>query len=206
YLCAEHWASKPDATPPDWAKLVQETWWREAILLYASKTSDASSVVNAALQNKSAESLTLAFSLYREKINIEPKVRCALDKTVAEALCSKDPLAFRPAAEAWLAQQQADNYTRLQRTSELSGWVTQAEYQLFLLSDREEDYCPLHWAKQWFDGEPRAPIAGISAEAAQAYCRWLDKIFPGFEHRIPKVRELDQEYGSIRNGLASWSE
>ncbi|MFL6521262.1 MAG: NACHT domain-containing protein [Chthoniobacterales bacterium] len=207
YLCADCWSANSESIPENWDDLVGSSWWHEAILLYASKASDASRVVAAALQNKSTASLTLAFALYREKINIDPSLRLALDDTVTQALFSKDVDTFRASAEAWLGQQEANNYVRLDANQELSGWISNAEFQLFLLNQNEHDYnyFPIHWSTPWFDGEPKAPIRGISATAAVAYCSWLDKNFPGTEHYFPSFEDLRQADPFLSSGLACWA-
>jgi hypothetical protein len=149
-------------------------------------------LVAAILTNKSRVSLSLAFALYREKLNVDPPLRIALDEVVTQALFSKEDATFEPAAEAWVGHQEATNYVRLDATRELSGPITQAEFQLFLLDHdvSDFDYAPLHWTASWFHDDPKGPILGVSPEAALAYCGWLNTTFPSARHRLPEESEI----------------
>ena len=63
YLSADLWAQRPDVAPSDWSPKVGDSWWREALLLYASKARDASPIVNATLDAGSPPALGLALAV-----------------------------------------------------------------------------------------------------------------------------------------------
>ena len=195
YLCADEWASQPANAPRDWGSRVAESWWREALLLYASRAADASPLVTAALDHGSPQALALAMQLAGEKLNLDVATRDRVERAMVEAFASRDEEKFRHAGAAWLLRQQAANYHRLNETAEISGWVTQAEFQTFLRSDlvarNPFGHVPANWNQGWFQGGPKDPVLGVSARMALAYVRWLDESFPTFNHRLPHPVECE---------------
>jgi hypothetical protein len=203
YLCSESWIVKPNTTPTTWDSFVNEAWWRETILLYCSRASDASHIVRAALGSRSVSGYGLAFGLYSEKLSLDPSLRVALEDLVSRALTARIAESFAPAAEAWLAKHYRDTYTRLVGGGELSAWITQAEFQLFLLYSGM-NYSPIHWRDDWFNGDPKAPIFGADAEAALEYASWLSSKYSGSIHRLPTVSKLDPDRRASDERYGFW--
>jgi hypothetical protein len=193
FLCADGWASQPASTPRDWGSRVAESWWREALLLYASRAADATPLVASALDHGAPQALALVMQLAGEKLNLDVTTRERIGRAVSEALRSHDEETFRPAGEAWLLRQQEANYHRLDEVTEISGWVTQAEFQAFLQSDlvaRDAiGHVPANWSRGWFQGDPDDPILGVSSRTAQTYVRWLNERFSTYHHRLPRPTE-----------------
>lgn len=135
FLCADEWVSRPENAPTDWDRKVSASWWRETILLYAGRAADAGPLVTAALDEGSTPALALVMRLHGEKLNLDVVTRQRVEGAVVAALASRDDETFRAAGEAWLHHQQEANYHRLNDEQQISGWVTQAELQMFLRSE-----------------------------------------------------------------------
>jgi conflict system STAND superfamily ATPase len=72
-------------------------------------------------------------------------------------------------------------------------FVTQAEYQLFLLSkslEQRSDFVPLHWKRDYFRGEPADPITGITARQSSAFAAWATKTGE-HEWQLPQMEVTD---------------
>ena len=194
YLCAEQWSRlSPDALPI-WADYVEKSWWRETLLLFVSKTPDASAIVTTCLDHNSTPSLVLAFDIIDEKPSLQPAVREQLEETIARTQSSKDLELFQPAARARLLRTQEHGFELIKDRREISGFVTQAEYQLFLLDglqpwERACAYLP-HWRGTWFSGSPAKPALGMFYSAALRYCQWLDEQFMEWSHQLPTGDDL----------------
>lgn len=194
YLCADLWFVEPSSAPTDWTPLFEQSWWQEVLLLYASKTTDLRPVVQAALDSKTPHSLAFLFALELETVTIPTEHKVRIDTELYHCLAAKTEELFQPAGEAWLLRQQAIGYARLTDQSEMSDWVTQAEYQLFLNDTKKENFRPLHTCEEWFQGDPRQPALGMSYYAAVCYCHWLDQKFTEFQHRLA----VDDEVGWLQ--------
>ncbi|MEZ5388085.1 MAG: hypothetical protein R3F13_21470 [Prosthecobacter sp.] len=206
HLCAQAWAISEKARPNDWSPLLTHSWWRETLLLYAVKSSDATSLAESAL-NSGSEGKAFALQLLDERINLSSATRARMENVLLYALESQDRSVFLPAAEAWLIRQQAHHYTRLDDEREISGWVTQGEYQTYLLHLEERhraDFTPLHWNKLWFTGGCRDPIVGMTEVHAEFYCEWLNKRFPVWLHRLPRSDSELVEVSPTLNPIFAW--
>ena len=196
YLCADEWVSRPTNDPCDWGSRVAESWWREVLLLYASRADDASPLVTAALDHGSDQALALVMQLHGEKLNLDVTTRARVELAVVEALVSRDETKFRPAGKAWLLRQQEANYHRLNEMTEISGWVTQAEFQVFLQSGffvrNPFGHVPANWNQGWFQEGPKDPVLGVSSRMARTYVEWLNEDFPTFNHRLPRPAECEK--------------
>lgn len=189
YLCADSWCSNPSFTPKEneWSKYYEQSWWRECLLLYACKTTDIRPLLRAALNTKTPRSLSFLFALEGENVSIPSDLQDLVAKELELALKSQTTEVFNPAAEAWLLRQQDMNYFRYDERRDLSGWVTQAEYQLFLNSKSgRATYAlyPLHQVKRYFNGSPKEAALGMTGSAAHIYCDWLNRRFPEYQHRL----------------------
>jgi hypothetical protein len=178
--------------------------WHETILLYAALTTaeNASEVVQMCLNNGSAETLALAIRC-NEEANIVPEVRKKLFHKVKIGLES-DVIEIRQfTAQALLKRRLRSSL--VQDNSHLvdRGFISNAEYGLFLVDTGAEqsDYAPRHWS----NGRPPRgtagnPVAGISAEAAEAFCRWLTEHQrePNIErYRLPSQHEFPAIHGEV---------
>jgi hypothetical protein len=162
YLTAEYWLQRPEEVH-DWPRFVADEWWREAVLLYAAKT-DASAPLSAALATESPVAWSLAWRLLAEASRLEPDIRARAEARLGEALRSRDPIRFLPAARAhhdlrmreWTPMAEG---VRCRKTP-----VSNAEYQLFLLQadvSKRWSLVPPHWREDWFRGEAEEAVLGV---------------------------------------------
>jgi len=201
YLCADYWTQHPDCAPVNWAAKILESWWRETVLLYAAKARDAGPVVMAAVDARSAPALVLALAMRSERPRLRPEARERLEDVVARAIESHEPEIFAPAGEAMLVHLYEDGFRAVNsgEQRELSRWITQAEYQLFMLQRGSTAgfHClPRHWVRPWFTGRHDAPITGITESDAEEYCAWLDSTFLDWSHSLPCAGDITTAEGS----------
>jgi NACHT domain len=195
FLCAEHWNATPASTPESFSPIVVDAWWREALLLYSARAKDASPIARAAVDSSNEEAHAFAFALLEEKPSLTADVRQDIEHKLIDALHSRNIATFMPAARAFLRRRVDSDYRRLDEQNEISPWVSNVEYQIFLLADNEL-HTPLHWRGKWFSSEPQAPCLGMTALAADTFCQWLDLTFPQWKHGL--VTTLDVP-GTIPN-------
>ena len=109
----------------------------------------------------------------------------------------------RLAAEV-LLHRRLRNLQRIDEDREIDlEFITCAEYQLFLDDKRAEGkyFQPDHWTDYTFPkGMAREPIAGVRAEDAEEFCKWLSK-FTGDKYRLPTLDEFE-EYPT--DDLGTW--
>jgi hypothetical protein len=190
YLAAAHWGKNPP-TKDGWAEYVGDPWWRESLLLYAAQN-NASAIVTTALDLATPQTQAFAFDCGAQAQSLEPEIRARLTACLHDALKSHDLAIFTPAAEAWCIRCQHD-YTKLTDTIEIANRpVTQAEYQLFLNATAPNSlvHRPPHWNREWFEGDPQAPIVGVTSTSANKFCSWLNGSNPQHNHRLPSSAEL----------------
>ncbi len=202
YLTATDWREHPPAAT-DWAQFVLQPWWGETLVLFAAQ-SDASAILTACLDANTPKALALAFLVERMSKTLRPEVRERLKTQLHDALRSRDPAVFLPAAEAMLIVSQ-QNYISLDgKTAIAAAAISKAEFQLFLL-DLADDAAfkrPPHWAETWFPGTPGEVVLGMRRHEAVEFCNWLNQEFPCWKHRLPTLEELSQV--SSRSDLQPW--
>lgn len=207
FLTAAHWkeSGAPDFAPAH----VTETWWREAVLLYAAQA-DATTLVEISLAVDSVESLGLALDLSREARSLALETRGRLDEMLDRTLSDPRSTRFGVAALALLSRNHQQAFTPLPSGAEIGPPVMQAEYQLFILAEThsgrntlEAVRCgrtPLHWSDGWFRGSYDQPIRGVMFWQVDDYVKWLDLLFPDYVHRRPLAEEL----GARKQGSDWW--
>jgi hypothetical protein len=202
HLCADAWVRNAQKCPARWSDMLIDSWWRESLLLYATKATDASPLANAALDGNTT-SKALALQLLDEKINLAAAVRARMECALTVALMSREQEVFVPAAEAWLIRQQEKNFHYLTDDSQISDLITQSEFQIFLLMcapDVRAWSTPLHWKEFWFRGEHDNPVSGVSIDQSRAFCEWLNGRFAAWKHRLPK--DQAEQYNNHANSLS----
>jgi energy-coupling factor transporter ATP-binding protein EcfA2 len=178
YLTATYWL--PEKILPDWAALVKYDWWYETLRLYAMQ-GDATPILQACLNDGSVPALTLAAEIIEEgPRKIDQTVRAEVYRHVDGALEDSDPELRRLAAQVKLSQRlkslhPLDHQKAVAIDLE---YVTCAEYQLFIDEMRQQGryHQPDHWINVVFpSGQGNAPICGVRAEDAEAFCDWLTR-------------------------------
>lgn len=208
YLCADLWFTKPDFVPKEVELMnyLERSWWRECLLLYSSKATDLRPLVRAALNRKTSRSLAFLFALEGETVTIPADLKPKVDEELNLALRSQEIGTFNPAAEAWLLRQQEMGYSRLDEEREISSWVTQAEYQLFLNDRSGNDFFlwPLHQIGKWTVDNPRSPALGMRWGGARTYCAWLNSRFPEYDHRLPLSGRAEEVRHRSNDNCVAW--
>ncbi len=200
YLTAAYWLTEGNR-PTDWQQLVGKSWWHETLRLYAAQ-GDATPILQACLAARSVAALTLAAEIMEEGAReISEDVRHAVEDLLEAALEAEEPELRRLAAEVRLARRISPTRSNsLQSIDDLreldTQFITCAEYQLFLDEQREQNkyYQPDHWIEPQFPtGQGRAPVCGVLAEDAVAFCDWLTQRQGGAaQYRLPTAEEARQ--------------
>jgi predicted NACHT family NTPase len=203
------------------ARHIDDLWWEETIRLYAAQ-SDASYLIQSAIDRGTVGALTIAYDCLQEGLRVDPKVRLALEATLEDGLESTDAEIFKLAAEVKLARR-LKNLLRIDDTTEIdTGYVTCAEYQLFIDEKRSagENRHPNNWTDDRFQpGNANEPIVGVQSSDAQEFCDWLtlregspgetflegeSAVFVGQSRfRLPTVVEVEQ-YPSAQSAIGCW--
>lgn len=191
-------------------RAIEDPWWEETIRLYAAQN-DASSLIWFALQKNSVNALSLAYDCLEEGLSVAPDVTAELGHRLDAGLESNDAKIFELAAEVKL-ERRLKRLLRLDENTDLDlDYISNAEYQLFLNEQRRDgDACPPdHWSQPRFpSGMALAPVTGLRASDAQAFCHWLTQrinslgafyleagvtVFSGpLRIRLPRLGELQQ--------------
>jgi energy-coupling factor transporter ATP-binding protein EcfA2 len=196
YLAACHFLQEKVAL--DWG--VDDSWWHETLRLYAAQ-GDATLLVQACLESNTVAALSLAMDCLDEALILDATVRQQVETRLINDLEAEEVDRRRLAAEVYL-NRRLKNLQRIDEHREIDlKYITCAEYQLFLDEKRAEEkyYQPVHWTDYTFPkGMAREPIAGVRAEDAEEFCKWLSK---DDKYRLPTPDEFN-EYPT--DGLGIW--
>ncbi|MEC4814957.1 MAG: effector-associated domain EAD1-containing protein [Scytonema sp. PMC 1069.18] len=152
---------------------INDDWWHETIRLYTAQTG-ATQIIRAALENPTVLSLKLALDCQEEGLRVDPIVRQQLEDTLEAGLESNDQKIFQLAAQVRLARR-LSRLVRIDENQEIdnSGYITCAEYQLFL-DEIATSHQPQHWRSRRFSsGDAKKTINGIDWKNANLFCLWL---------------------------------
>lgn len=178
---------------------INQSWWQETIRLYAAQ-SDATGLIQAALEVSSVDALALAYDCVEEGGRVAPAIRKRLEDTLEEFSLT-EPEAARLAVEVRLSRR-LQRLVRLDEFIEIdTSSISCAEYQLFVDQKRKEDryYQPDHWLTYRYpEGTSGDPITGIRSTDAIDFCEWLNGRYPNreFRYRIPSVEEVKATPGA----------
>jgi energy-coupling factor transporter ATP-binding protein EcfA2 len=181
---------------------VHQTWWHETIRLYVAQ-SDATKVIEACLAHDSpvVESLVLAIQCLEEAKKVDPALRHASQSMIARFVESEKAEERLPIAEALLHLRLA-RMVALDENRFISGYITNAEYQLFLddLKARGEYRQPDHWAGYRFPpGSGNEPVTGVRTSDAAAFAEWLSsRAETGDRYRLPLSADEAKASGEQR--------
>ncbi len=192
----------------NWKNSVTNSWWYETFLLYAA-VCDATTLVKGCLENGSVSALTLAANCLEEARSLDWSVREALQNRITADLESSSIQRRHLAAEVRL-NQRFKSLQRIDEDIEIDlKYITYAEYQLFLDESRTQGqyYQPDHWTGDTFPkGVAQAPVCGVRAEDAEAFCQWLtQRQGGGIYYRLPQPEEAKEYPADISSKeLATW--
>lgn len=199
YLTAQHVKDTPGAVQT-LVHAVEDSWWRETILLYAA-TTDANEVVGACLARDSTAALSLAFDCAEISHDLAPELRGRLNQARDDAFkpdCT-------PERRRLIAGVLATQLTRETVITESGARVCTRPvpsdlYWLYLQDSgapRPDAPC---------DPAPDRPALGMWANEAEDFIRWLNRLTadtgqPGF--CIPQVADLVGVGNALRGNLTS---
>ncbi|MEM9275593.1 MAG: SUMF1/EgtB/PvdO family nonheme iron enzyme [Cyanobacteria bacterium P01_F01_bin.143] len=187
-------------------KNIQDPWWAETIRLYAAQ-SDASKLINVALEEITITALKLALDCQEEALRIQPEVRQQLTEKLDKGLESSELEVFELAAEVKLAKRLSRFFRINEEQAIDTSNLTWAEYQLFVneLGKSELEF-PGIKAKQ--------PAIIEDWQDALDFCEWLSEksnlianLLSEDKHyyRIPKQAEIEKYLGSEARRLKCWA-
>ncbi len=211
YLTAAWWAAGK-TTPHTWRIMVENAWWHDTLRMYAAQ-SDATPVLEAALDIDTAASLGLAVEILEEGCDVNAETARAVGERISLALESDD-MELRHVAAEVLLRRRLRSLLHIDERSEIdAAYLTCAEYQLFLdeMQLQGRFHHPDHWTDFTFPkGQGREPVLGVRAEDAAAFCKWLTERHGGdAQYRLPAPEEA-QAYlfagKSDAEPLAAWCE
>jgi len=186
---------------------INQSWWQETIRLYAAQ-SDATNLIEAALNLASINSLSLAYDCVEEGGRVSPTVRRRLEEKLEAGFASSEPEVARLAIEVRLSRR-IHTLLRIDERIEIdTSFLTCAEYQLFIDQKLKEDqyHQPDHWPTYRFpEGTAADPITGIRSTDAVDFCEWLNRQYPhrDFKYRIPTLEEVKAN-PSAKPEVGSW--
>lgn len=159
--------------------------WHETLRFYSAQA-NASAIVRACLQQNTWASLSLASDCADVALAVDEPVLQALRTTLAENVVSGDTGLRQLAANVRLNSRLKTLQTLNGQTEITAGWISCAEYQLFVDATGGTEYpadCVPNKAQQ--------AVLGIKAADAQAFCLWLSQK-TGQHYRLPTVSEAQQ--------------
>ncbi|TVP59426.1 MAG: NACHT domain-containing protein [Nodularia sp. (in: Bacteria)] len=185
-------------------------WWAETIRLYAAQ-SNTTNLIQAALQNQTVASLTLAYDCLKESKKVEPKIQHQLENFLVVGLISKDPKIAQIAAQVKLVRR-LNNLLRINEIQEIDqSYLTRAEYQEFIkdtfgTNTIEQGFLPANANNL----SPTQPVTGISLQAVNRFFAWLGFVSTFnnnlVRYRLPTEAEAQQYPAREENYLTCWTQ
>jgi hypothetical protein len=160
---------------------VDDIWWRETTLLYASKC-DADPIVRACLRSGSTTSLMLAFDCVDQGSELAPELREGLDRILDSTKVTPEHARARA---RFLVTRHLRHLLRTAAGSRVCAYpISNAIYDLFIIDH------PRHWV--WSSSSDRdRPVTGVYGAAVTAFVQWVNSITDGTpRYRLPVPSEV----------------
>lgn len=179
-------------------KNINNPWWEETIRLYAAQT-DATNLVNTALENPDVTALKLALDCCDEGLSVNAQVKESLYQQIQKGLESDNKDEFELAAKVKLSRR-LSKLVRIDDNLEIDReYITCAEYQLFLNHWNSEngeidDYSNNLNNRHFPAGDAENPLTNINWEQANIFCAWLSQYFQSPDnlyYRLPRQEERE---------------
>lgn len=173
---------------------ISHPWWGETIRLYAAQ-SDATALIQAALDNPNVIALQLAYDCMEDGLSVDPHIKVQLEEKLILGLESNNHVISTLAAEVKLVRR-LNNLLRIDNTRSIDNdLICCAEYQLFIdeMQRKGKSFQPDHWPTNRFqNGHSSQPVTGIGVSDAVAFCSWLSEKYPDSSslYRIPNNDDL----------------
>lgn len=172
---------------------INKSWWHESIRLYCAQT-DASGIIQACLNSKTAQILGLAIDCMDEAREVNSDTRHKYDDMIKRGIESPEPELRHQVAEARLSTRLNKHLYRIDDNTYIdTSLITCAEYQLFLDEMcARETYCqPDDWKSYKFpEGLANDSVLGVRPSDAFDFCEWLtQREGKTWRYRIPSPEE-----------------
>lgn len=172
---------------------LNNAWWEETIRLYAAQT-DATKLINTALENPDVTALKLALDCCDEALSVNAQVKENLYQQIEKGLESSDADEFELAAKVQLSRR-LSNLVRIDDNLEIDReYITCAEYQLFVNNWNWQNEASKKYPDNWNNGhfpvgDAEKSLTNINWENANKFCAWLTLYPGGLNYRLPRVEE-----------------
>lgn len=190
------------------ASQVGQSWWQETLSLFCTKTY-AVPLLQACLEQSepSAPVLALVDTCLEQADALPSSLKAQGEHLLQTHLDAPQPVVQRKATEIWLRKRLRTMVVRENGRSADASLLTCAEYQLFLDAQRLRGrfFQPDHWETASAPaGQDRAPVLGVRASDAQAFCQRLtEQEIGGWRYRLPLRDEAETEHADDALPIAS---
>ncbi|MCX4430247.1 NACHT domain-containing protein [Streptomyces mirabilis] len=173
---------------------VNDTWWRETILLWTAGN-DATDIINACLQLDTVTTLALAFDCAEQARTVHPDTRSRLEALLESAATGQD---HNPQRRRLLNGVQAVRILRetipVSDSAALCARpIPHTLYDLFVQNERAEGRRHPHRPDFRPPGESD-PATGMHAQDAERFITWLNNITGDNIYRLPTPAEVSDHY------------
>lgn len=205
YLAAAEWSRRQEFPLP-LAEMVAEPWWHESLRLWAARH-DATALVKLCMTLETISALTLASDCLDEAQSLDETIRREAEQFLKAALDSPVAERRRLSAEVMLLRRVR---TLLELDEERvldSGYLTQAEYQLFIDEMRSKGSFvqPVHWSASHFVlGQGMQPVTGVALPDAAEFLKWLMSRVGRGLYVFPKSEEVKAQPIAAQEWLGCW--
>jgi hypothetical protein len=185
YLAATHIRAKQAGDIL--AGTVNDTWWRETTLLYATR-SPVGSIVRACLDDGGTTALMLAFDCAEQDARLEPELQHRLDNVLDAAVAADTDPQRRQVLAGVLVSRDLRQRIRVGDTAEVCRQpISNRIYALF-------GQVPVN-------GEPTQPALGMWGSDALMFVSWVNQVINDSPtYRLPRREEIEQP--AVREALA----
>jgi hypothetical protein len=170
------------------ATRVKDPWWRETTLLYVARGGDADPIVRACLNDRTIESLSLAFDCVEDDVPLAPELRRGLAAVLEDAFRNRASQEHRRLVAGVLAQRHFRSPKQASTGARVFPPIPANLYRLFLLTTSH----PAPDGALATSPDATTPVTGVWGEDARAFIAWLHSLAPAFSVRLPTAEELDE--------------
>jgi energy-coupling factor transporter ATP-binding protein EcfA2 len=196
YLAAAY--IRDEGLSADLAAVVDDTWWRETILLYAAR-SNADPIVRACLDSATVAAMSLAFECAEQGSQLAPELRDHLDELLQSVSFPEVDAEGRRLMAGVLVTRHLRHLVRTRNGSRVCPQAITADIYRLYRQDIQGD--PLEDFTQPEAGTG-VPVVGVWGCDAASFARWINDITGGEPgYRLPRRAELDDS--TVQHGLVN---
>ncbi|MGH3620430.1 MAG: NACHT domain-containing protein, partial [Sciscionella sp.] len=168
-------------------KQVDDAWWRETTLLYATR-SDSDSIIHACLDSDSVTALALAFDCAEHAREIAPGFRARLEELLESSFDPGTEPHRRRLMIRVMVSRHLSHLTPVGEVGRICAQpVTATIYRLFTMDTQ----CEARDGPSSSRPSTAEPVVGVLASEATAFVRWVNELTGGEPgYRLPTDAEL----------------